>query len=164
MSHDPDRGEAKGSTQHALAWAACIGGRTGGPVPNSAEGRGKWEDGRGGALTGRGMCCQGEINNERRVGSRWPAAGLPRRDSDWLTSGAALAGATHWSPTSTVTSHQRLEVDPNTTTEKKREIVVTSRKTRKKNKCNGEKFGQHARSHTHTHTHTHHTHTHTHTL
>lgn len=64
----------------------------------------KMGDGRGGALTGRRMDCQREINKEREAGSRWPAAGLPRRDSDRLTSGLPLAGATHRSPTS-VLSH-----------------------------------------------------------
>lgn len=70
MSHDPDGGDAKGSTQRALAWVAGIGERMGGPVPNPAEERRKWGDGRGGALTGRGMNCQGEINNEGKAGSR----------------------------------------------------------------------------------------------
>ena len=70
MSYDPDGGDAKGSTQHALAWVAGIGERIGGAVPNSAEERRKWGDGRGGALTGRGMDCQGEINNEGKAGSR----------------------------------------------------------------------------------------------
>ncbi|KAK1886507.1 Sorting nexin MVP1 [Dissostichus eleginoides] len=39
MSYDPDGGDAKGSTQHALARIVGIGERIGGPVPNSAEKR-----------------------------------------------------------------------------------------------------------------------------
>lgn len=70
MSYDPDGGDAKGSTQHALALVASIGERIGGPMPNSAEERRKWGDRRGGALTGRAMNCQGEINNEGKAGSR----------------------------------------------------------------------------------------------
>lgn len=70
MSYDPNGGDAKGSSQHALAPVVGIGERIGGPVPNSAEERRKWGDGRGGALTGRGMNCQGEINNEGKAGSR----------------------------------------------------------------------------------------------
>lgn len=56
--------------QWTLAWVAGIGERIGGLMPNSAEERRKWGDGRGGALTGRGMNCQGEINNEGKAGSR----------------------------------------------------------------------------------------------
>lgn len=85
-----DEGDATGSTQRALALVAGIGESMGCSVPNSAEERRKWGDGRGGALTGRGMNCQREINNEGKVGSRWPAAGLPRRDRDRLTSRLAL--------------------------------------------------------------------------
>lgn len=70
MSYDPDGGDVKGSTQHALALVAGIGERIGGLVPNTAEERRKWGDGIGGALTGRGMNCQGEINNEGKAGSR----------------------------------------------------------------------------------------------
>ncbi|KAI4833111.1 hypothetical protein KUCAC02_016028, partial [Chaenocephalus aceratus] len=70
MPYDPDGGDAKGSTQHALARIVGIGERIGGPVPNSAEKRRQWVDGGGGALTGRGMKCQGEINNEGKAGSR----------------------------------------------------------------------------------------------
>lgn len=70
MSYDPDMGQAKGLIQCILAWVASTGERIGGAVPNSAEARRKWGDGRGGALTGRGMDCQGEINNEGNVGSR----------------------------------------------------------------------------------------------
>lgn len=70
MSHDLDGGDAKGSTQHALALVTSIGEWIGRAMPNSAEERRKWGDGRGGALTGRGMECQGEINNEGKAGSR----------------------------------------------------------------------------------------------
>lgn len=133
MSYDPDGGDEKGSTQHALALVAGIGERIGGPVPNSAEERRKRGDGRGGALTGRGMNCQREINNERKAGSRWPAAGLPRRDSDQLTSGLALAGATHWSPTSTLSLHTggwgRI---PDMTDCREAEIMITGRQPLKK--------------------------------
>lgn len=132
----------KGSTQHALARVAGIGERFGGLVPNSAEVRRKWGDGKGGVLTGRGMNCQGEINNEGKAGSRWPAAGLPRRDSDWLTSGLALAGATHWSPTSTLSHHWRVRRwIPNTTGWREAEITITSRQCLKK-KYTVDKFGQ----------------------
>lgn len=65
-----DGGDATGSAQRALAPVASIGESMGGSVPNSAEERRKWVDGRGGALTGRGMNCQREINNEGKVGSR----------------------------------------------------------------------------------------------
>lgn len=65
-----DEGDAKGSAQRALALVAGIGESTGGSVPNPAEERRKRGDGRGGALTGRGMNCQQEINNEGEVGSR----------------------------------------------------------------------------------------------
>lgn len=65
-----DEGDAAGSAQRALALVAGIGGSTGGSVPNSADERRKWADGRGGALTGRGMNRQREINNEGEVGSR----------------------------------------------------------------------------------------------
>lgn len=85
-----DEGDATGSAQRALALVASIGESMGGSVPNSAEGRRKWGDGRGGALTGRAMNCQREMNNEGKVGSRWPAVGLPRRDRDRLTSRLAL--------------------------------------------------------------------------
>lgn len=70
MSYNPDGCEAKRSAQCVLALVASIGERTGGLVPNSAEARRKWGDGRGGALTGRGMNCQREINNEGKAGSR----------------------------------------------------------------------------------------------
>lgn len=70
MSHNPDGGGVKGSSQHALACMAHIGEKIRGTMPNPAEERRKWGDGRGGALTGRGMDCQGEINNEGEVGSR----------------------------------------------------------------------------------------------
>lgn len=85
-----DEGDATGSAQRALALVASIGESMEGSMPNSAEERRKWGDGRGGALTGKGMNCQREINNEGKVGSRWPTAGLPRRDRDRLTSRLAL--------------------------------------------------------------------------
>lgn len=65
-----DEGDATGSAQRALALVAGVGESTGGSVPNSAEERRKWGAGRGGALTGRGMNCQREINNEGKAGSR----------------------------------------------------------------------------------------------
>lgn len=65
-----DGGDSTGSAQRALALVASIGENMGGSVPNSAEERRKWGDERGGALTGRGMNCQCEINNEGKVGSR----------------------------------------------------------------------------------------------
>lgn len=70
MSYDLDGGDAEGSTQHVLALVGSTGERIRGPMPNSAEKRRKWGDGKGGALTGRGMDCQREINNEGKVGSR----------------------------------------------------------------------------------------------
>lgn len=44
-------------------------------------------------------------------------AGLPHRDSDRLTSGLALAGATHRSPTSVLSHRQRGERHPADMTE-----------------------------------------------
>lgn len=69
MSHHLGGGGAKGSSQQALAWVADTGEGIGEMVPNSAEER-KRGDGRGGAMTGRAMDCQREINNEGEVGSR----------------------------------------------------------------------------------------------
>lgn len=46
MSYDPDRGDGKGSAQHALAVVACIGQRMRGAVPNSGGGEekvGRWK-------------------------------------------------------------------------------------------------------------------------
>lgn len=85
-----DEGDATRSAQHALALVAGIGESIGGSMPNSADERRKWGNGRGGALTGRRMNRQREINNEGEVGSRWPAAGLPRRDRDQVTSRLAI--------------------------------------------------------------------------
>lgn len=65
-----DEGDATRSAQRALALVAGIGEGMGGSVPNSADERRKRGDGRGGALTGRGMNRQREINNEGEVGSR----------------------------------------------------------------------------------------------
>lgn len=65
-----DERDATGSAQRALALVAGIGESMERSVPNSAEERRKWGNGRGGALTGRGMNCQCEINNEGKVGSR----------------------------------------------------------------------------------------------